>query len=57
MELSKDKEISEEQLNDIKAHLRIVFRYDIDIGYGDKAHQKKLSKIHNPGDYTTAINC
>jgi len=55
MELTDPKTISEEQLDDIKAHLRIAFKYDIDLRYGDEAHQAKLSEIHDP--MGTRVNC
>lgn len=58
MELGDPETISKEQLDDIKAHLRIAFKYDIDQRYGDKKHQEALSRIHNPHEFTTtAINC
>lgn len=57
MELQNPKEITVEQLDDIKAHLRIVFKYDIDLSYGDKEHQKRLSDIHNPHPMDIKFNC
>jgi hypothetical protein len=58
MELENPETITKEQLDDIKAHLRITFKYDIDLRYGDKEHQKRLSSIHNPGSYPGAVvNC
>ena len=56
MELEDPKTITEEQLNDIKAHLRITFKYDIDKRYGDDKHQEVLSRLHNP-ESETKINC
>ena len=56
MELSDPDTITEEQLDDIKAHLRIAFKYDIDQRYGDEEHQTALSRIHNP-DFESRINC
>jgi len=54
-EIGDPEVITEEQLNDIKAHLKITFKYDIDLSYGDKKHQNALNKIHNPGGHE--INC
>ena len=56
MELENPDTIDEVKLEDIKAHLRIAFKYDIDLRYGDKKHQEKLSYIHNP-DMGAVINC
>lgn len=71
MELQDPKVINKEQLKDIQDHLRIAFKYNIDLSYGDKEHQLELSKIHNPEHFedldeldmfrpgidTTAYNC
>lgn len=57
MELQSPKTITKEQLDDIKAHLRITFKYDIDLSYGDEEHQKRLSNIHNLSPTDTKVNC
>lgn len=58
MELGDPETISEEQLDDIKAHLRITFKYDIDLRYGDEAHQERLNTIHNPNlPYGVGVKC
>ncbi len=57
MELQDPETITKEQLDDIKAHLRITFKYHIDLSYGDEEHQKKLSEIHNPFPSDVKFNC
>ncbi|MCK5537555.1 MAG: hypothetical protein KAI79_12065 [Bacteroidales bacterium] len=54
MELVDPKTITREQLDDIQAHLKIVFKYDIDPSYGDTKHQIKLTDLHMS---ETKINC
>lgn len=56
MELQNPKQISSKELDDIKAHLRITFKYDIDLSHGDANHQKRLSEIHNP-ESGIKLNC
>jgi len=57
MELQDPETINKEQLDDIKAHLKIAFKYDIDLRYGDAKQQKKLSDIHNPHPLDIKVNC
>jgi hypothetical protein len=40
------KSLSTEQINMIKAHLRLVFRDSIDPSMGDKEHQNILNAMH-----------
>jgi hypothetical protein len=46
-EISNPEEITPEQLKMIKAHLKLVFRDDIDPKMGDKKHQELLTFLHN----------
>lgn len=48
MELAEPEKITKAQLGDIKDHLRLAFKDDIDQRYGDETHQQELSDIHNP---------
>ena len=57
MELGNPDTIDEVQLADIKAHLRMVFKYDIDLKYGGEKHQRRLSQIHNPSNHEVKIKC
>lgn len=57
IELGDPDKITQEQMKEIRDHLKIVFKYDIDTRYGDSKHQAKLSSIHNPGDIGIAFNC
>lgn len=57
MELANPEIITEEQLSDIKDHLRLAFKDDIDKRYGDAEHQKTLSAIHNPYPGDVQLNC
>jgi len=45
-EVAKPEEITPEQLKMIKAHLRLVFRDDIDPKMGDEKHQQLLTSLH-----------
>lgn len=57
MELGSPDIVTEEQLSDIKAHLRIVFKYDIDLSYGNKTHQQLLSSLHGMSLHVPSVNC
>lgn len=46
-EVSKAKELTEEQTNQVKAHLNLVFVHEIDPSMGDQAHQDVLNEIHS----------
>lgn len=46
-ELTNTEEISKEQVNMIKNHLKLVFVHDIDPSMGDANHQDELNNIHN----------
>lgn len=35
-----------EQMATVRRHLALVFKYEIDPGFGDKAEQEKLNAIH-----------
>ena len=48
-EIANPKGISKEELKMIKSHLQLTFKNDIDLEYGDKSHQKKLSELHWEG--------
>lgn len=47
-EISKAKQITLEQTEQIKKHLNLVFAHEIDPSMGGKEHQNKLNAIHNP---------
>lgn len=46
-EISDAKELTTPQVEMIKRHLALVFKYEIDPSYGDKEHQEKLNEIHS----------
>lgn len=51
-------ELSTAQIMTIKNHLAMVFKHEIDPGFGDKAKQEALSKIHSgSGLSETLFNC
>lgn len=52
-ELSNAKQLSQEQVACIKAHLNLVFVHEIDPSYGDVQYQKELSDIHEQGVIVT----
>jgi|SRR5579859_1189278 len=41
-------ELSQQQTEQIRNHLHMVFAHEIDPSMGDKDHQKKLTDIHSP---------
>lgn len=53
-EISGDsaKTLSAEQLKMIQAHLRLVFRDDIDPSMGDAEHQQTLNSLHLGNPFT-----
>jgi len=46
LELANPKTISKKEFKQIKGHLQLAFRDDIDKSYGDKKHQDKLTAAH-----------
>lgn len=46
-ELTGTKELTIEQVDQIKKHLHLVFKHEIDPSFGDEKHQKELDKIHH----------
>ena len=48
-EVSEPKEIGPTETEQIKKHLNLVFKHEIDPSYSDDPeHQKMLNDIHNP---------
>ena len=41
-------ELSQQQTEQIRNHLHMVFAHEIDPAMGNAEHQKKLTEIHNP---------
>lgn len=46
-EVANPRELSEKQADQIKKHLALVFKHEIDPSMGDEKHQEKLSEIHS----------
>jgi len=42
-----EKPLTAPQVKQIKAHLNMVFKHEIDPSYGDKVHQATLQEIHD----------
>jgi|SRR5271157_2118245 len=51
-ELQSPKKLNAKQTELIRRHLALVFKHDIDMQYGDQAHQQVLNEIHNPPTLT-----
>lgn len=47
-ENSELRELTRDQVNCIKRHLKMVFVHDIDPSMGNAEHQKKLNQAHAP---------
>lgn len=47
-EVSEAKIMNKTQLNQVKKHLNLVFKHEIDPSMGDESHQNGLNMIHNP---------
>jgi hypothetical protein len=45
-EISEERNLTPNQVNVIKKHLRLVFLHDIDPSMGNAKHQEALNKIH-----------
>jgi len=61
-EISGCTEITAEQTEQIKKHLNLVFKHEIDPSMGNEEHQKALNKIHNtppfdPSKYDGTLRC
>jgi hypothetical protein len=59
-EISKAKALDEDQVDEIKKHLALVFKHEIDPSYGNKAHQDALNAIHSAphgGSGNTLYRC
>lgn len=48
-EISGATSLNEQQTEQIKKHLKLVFAHEIDPAMGDKAHQDKLNAVHGVG--------
>jgi len=46
-ELSKAEKIDEKTTEEIKKHLKMVFKYELDKEHGDEEMQSQLNEIHN----------
>lgn len=60
LDLTDQKEITKEQVECIKRHLALVFKYEIDPSYGDEQLQKELQNIHDgmiPVDPNVVYKC
>ncbi len=53
-EVSEVTEINQKQTDQIKKHLNLVFKHEIDPSMGDEKHQQELNKIHNPPNSFTS---
>ena len=47
-EISETNKIEEKQTEQIKKHLNLVFKHEIDPSMGSQEHQNELNAIHNP---------
>lgn len=62
-EISQAEKISADQVVQIKKHLNLVFKHEIDPSMGGPEHQQELNNIHNsfPGinfnPETTLLRC
>lgn len=57
-EVSNPKTIDESQTEQIKKHLALVFKHEIDPAMGDAIHQQDLNHIHNGGGKNdTLLRC
>lgn len=63
-EIADPKTLNEIQLDQVRCHLNLVFKHEIDPSHGDAAKQKELNEIHKkiakapPFDpNTTLIRC
>lgn len=56
-ELSSSRNLSENQVDMIKAHLNLVFKHDIDPEMGDEKTQNELNNIHNPHSNHNLMRC
>lgn len=46
-EITNPKEIGQTETENIKKHLNLVFKHEIDPSMGDQKHQEELNNIHN----------
>lgn len=46
-EISGTDNVTPDQIRNIKKHLNLVFKHEIDPSMGDENHQKELNQIHN----------
>lgn len=46
-ELTDRKSLSEEQVQQIKKHLSLVFKHEIDASMGNEEHQSMLNHFHH----------
>lgn len=46
-EVAQPEEISDKELDQIKKHLNLVFKHEIDPSMGNAQHQNELNQIHN----------
>ncbi len=47
-ELSGNIDLPKSKVKEIKNHLNLVFKHEIDPSMGDETHQQELSHIHSP---------
>jgi quinol-cytochrome oxidoreductase complex cytochrome b subunit len=47
LDLTENTAMTSKQLEMVKRHLAMVFKYEIDPSYGNDEVQQKLNKIHN----------
>lgn len=48
-EVSEVKTMNEKQVAQVKNHLELAFKHEIDPSMGDEKHQKELNKVHHSG--------
>jgi len=46
-EVSEEETMNKEQVKNVKKHLALCFKHDIDPSMGDNKHQNILNNIHN----------
>lgn len=50
--------LSQDQVQTLKNHLKMVFAHEIDPSHGPKEHQDLLARLHTgTSDLTTKVNC
>lgn len=57
LEVAQPDEINDKELDQIKKHLNLVFKHEIDPSMGDQAHQDALNHLHNQDPNGPKLRC